>query len=306
MKPLICFFLLLFCAGASQKRNPHMTQEERKHLEAFFELLVRSHDLAYTLFGEKPFSIADYQSAPAFTYPFLTFEEGWDTWLKYNHLFPSKNFVLRRIDCGNMGRHQIKEIVVINKRAALDTLNTNIKTFQDQLHTKATTEEILSEMLKNDEFLKTVMDSSERLGILLGYGNRNAKAFKKRTDLMVAIKKLSSSPFKEQLDHLNPQSLFFVKHCSSMLFESEPAVISSNVISLGEELNEIVSHLDPIDFPGSDFLLEKIQPPIFAAVQNDPETKRLYKSYEDTRERILDAYRDKSIFEVTINQWTAQ
>ena len=73
--------------------------------------------------------------------------------------------------------------------------------------------------------------------------------------------------------------------------------------SLISEFNDLTAKFGQIfELPGSYYLLDRIYSPVFAC-ENNFETAELYKSYSATREKIIEAYEGKPIFEVTMNQW---
>lgn len=293
--------LLLFCVSCS-KNVETINQEDKRDLSNFFELLIRYGDFAYTLFGEKPCSIATYRKNLDFSYHSVILENGWRCWLKHNHLFPSKNFALRRIEITD--HMPISEFIVINKKSTLAAIENNIEVFHKTLKTQASAEKILNLMLSDNAYLKTIFNS-ELLGILLGYGTINAKSFEKRLNYSTAINELSSPPFKENLNNLSPLSLLFVKGHPANVFKVDPSYSNQEISFLIEELNRLVAELDIFELAEADYLLEKTPSPIFAHIKNAPETLNLYKQYAQDREKINEAYHNQSIYDVTIKQWMA-
>jgi hypothetical protein len=296
------FTLLLLFTGCDRTQNT-IPLEDKKALEEFFELLVKDNDYAYTLFGSKPVSIADYNSWNPTSFETLIFERGWASWCKYSYLFPSQNFVLRRLNLGSKYGINYREILVINKQAVLNTLRTHLQLIQEHLQVDFTAEMLLSKLLEDDQLLTKLTQRGDMLGILLGYGKTNAINFEKRLSLSLYIHEATLPPLKENLEGLNPLSLLFVKGYARSKFVPSSASPSLDLSFLIQELNKITEIDAAFELEKSDYPLDKIQTPIFNAVLEDEETKQLYKDYSAMRNKIEEAYKDKPIFEVTINQW---
>lgn len=301
MNKLIYILFIILCLSCSRHDKKVPSSADLVKIEAFFELLIRSHGFAYTLFGDKPCSIADYRGHFDFHYNSTVHEEGWKSWSRNCHLYPSQNFVLKKIEF--LGPYESKEIILINKKETLNVIKSHLNTFQDILHIQLTAEDILRGMLNNDDFLKSVLENPQILGILLGYGKLNSQQFEKRRDLSLNINELSSLPFREELEGLNPKNLFFVRGYSSKKFKDYSVLADREVKTLIKDLELLTENYHFFALSATDFLLEKIQPPLFAANLDDPETKRLYQSYSATRVKIIEAYQNHSIFEATLKQW---
>jgi hypothetical protein len=95
---LLGAFLLTFpCAYPSAPNISQILQEisesDRQDLDQFFQLLIKQESMGFTLFGQKPVTVANFVS---FTYDYphvvycLIFEKGWAAWQR----FPLINFSL--------------------------------------------------------------------------------------------------------------------------------------------------------------------------------------------------------------------
>jgi hypothetical protein len=294
--------LLLLFTGCNRTKNT-IPLEDKKALEAFFELLVKDHNYAYTLFGSKPVSIAGYNGWDPTSFETLILEKGWTSWCKYSYLFPSQNFVLRRLDFGSRYWINYRGILIINKQAALNTLRTHLQLIQNYLQVDFTAEKLLGNLLEDDQLLTKLTQRGDMLGILLGYGKANAINFEKRLSLSLYIHEATLPPLKENLEGLNPLSLLFVKGYARSKLEPSFTFSSLDLSFLIQELNKITEINAAFELEKSDYPLDNIQTPIFNAVLEDEETKQLYKDYSAMRNKIEEAYKDKPIFEVTINQW---
>jgi hypothetical protein len=53
------------------KKLASIPSEDQEKLETFFKVLIKDHDFAYTLFGEKPCSIAPYIKTTQFSHSLM-------------------------------------------------------------------------------------------------------------------------------------------------------------------------------------------------------------------------------------------
>jgi hypothetical protein len=170
--------------------------EDRQKLEQFFGYLIHCSAMGYTLCGEKPVAIefVQFASEMPVRYCMIFLDgcyfwhilNGWETWVRYSHLFPSENFVFRYIQ-------ETKTIVLINKKATIKVIGENIDLFQKFTSSKHTKKEFLDEVCypKDKDYIN--FHYGTLLGILLGYGRNNAIAFSNK----IYIQKLDSFLPKE-------------------------------------------------------------------------------------------------------------
>lgn len=298
----ISFIFLVLCLGQSPNKE-QIDPNDQKKIQLFFDHLIRSGNFAYTLFGEKPCSITVYSSKLDFSYDSIILEQGWMCWLSHNHLFPSLHFALKKIN--NVENRGVNEIILINKKKTLNVIKSNIKEFHKRLDTQISAEEILNLMLVDNAFLQNIFEKSDLVGILLGYGTINAMNFENRVKLSLAVNERSSPPYIENLNDLSPLSLYFVKAYSTKRYKSDPVFSNQEISILTQELDRLVGELDTFELAEADDILEKIPSPVFAFIQNDPETIDLHIKYARDREKVIEAYKNKPIFDVTMKQWMA-
>lgn len=165
-------FLGLFCcfsifAGVDVKSTlEKIPARDRIVLDEFFQTLMRDHTFAYTLFGNKPVSVADYAKFEDKDYAQLSFERGWEAWQQYAYLFPSPCFVLKKEVTD--GIHQIESIWIFNKNNVLKNI--------DQLMPGVNSDEFVSSFLSS-ELTWMFCQNNTLLGTLFGYGEENALCF---------------------------------------------------------------------------------------------------------------------------------
>lgn len=90
-------------------------QKDQEKLEVFFKTLIINNNFGYTLFGEKPIVFETFSTSFALdniSSPLLS--EGWKTWEKYQHLFPSHQFFLENIKYDDCSIEKQCDIILYN------------------------------------------------------------------------------------------------------------------------------------------------------------------------------------------------
>jgi len=312
---LILFVFLAVFSGCQKKHQVQtsycilqsLPERDIKDLDSFFQLLCREYDFAYTLFGEKPMSMAYYSShLSSFSvyHPavFLTLEKGWDLWKNYSTLFPSKEFVLKK--CKDK---DTLAIFLINKKYVLNTISENQIKFEEILNQKIEPQEFLQQLCDSEQDVMTLLnDNSELLGILLGYGKTNAMLFKRKANICRHLNAKMTPPFTSQhdIEKLQPSGQNLVD-----LYRSEESQIDlaifplSKYNSIADELNEILSNEEFFELYGSDFFLDRFISPVFMMRKKDQETEQLNETYFSTKLKLRQLYQQESFLEITLNQW---
>lgn len=318
----ILIFILMGCEMTERKiisKTPlndirskieNIPQKDRVNLENFFKLLIKDHNFAYTLFGSKPCSIAGYMNPmeyhtmegliPLDSFEFVIFEKGMESWSKYSHLFPSDKFILKKITFE--GKPTFMAMLLINRETTIAILESQLDSIRNRYKLEGTTKDLFNKMILDEKFLQFFLQPAIE-GILLGYGKGNAFHFEKARDLSININKNYSPPFN--LETLKPLSRLFVDGYVSKGLE--PVVLSSTTIefsSLVDELNNLTNDWITFELTGGDYFLEEFQSPVFSTYSDNPETRKLNDNYYADRQKIIDAYIEKSFLEVTLNQWT--
>lgn len=136
-------------------------------------------------------------------------------------------------------------------------------------------DEQLKQKYNPDEFVAALTDdkgfneqiNNEVLGVLLGFGKENAAYFKKYAE----------------------------GYKASILYTQE-----------GLDRNrEVFADRQTFDLSGSYPLLDNVFPPNFVFFPSD-ESEKLFDSYSQTRERILQVYKNTNFFDVTMKRWMAK
>jgi hypothetical protein len=167
------------------EKIPH---EDREKLERFFWDLIVCNHFGYTLYGDKPISLNGYFCKTPLgnilcgQLPVDEFPQLLSVWKKYASNFPSSKFLL--ID-EPQSNPDMREFVIINKTAFIKTINKNIVYFKKVLGDNVSGRKLLNQLKQPDANLHTVLHNHEGLlGILLGYGTRNAFLYHQRDKIL--------------------------------------------------------------------------------------------------------------------------
>ncbi len=187
---LCCLLALLyfssdFHAGRVLTRKINQIPlEDRAEIEAFFRLLILKEGGAYVLFGSKPMAFDAYWhryagniAKPCSWYNFCEsriLKNGYQTWKKYESLFPSKRFILR---CYPFNEER-SEICLIDRAKFIKTYEEHADDFQVVLGKKVNPQDLLQHYQMGRQTLFALLQEHEALlGILLGFGAHNAWDF---------------------------------------------------------------------------------------------------------------------------------
>lgn len=161
----------------------HIDPTDRAILEQFFDTLIHTSAIGYSLCGNKPISSECFlkfsmlkdravSALPAFvfkTFHYSILWTGWECWKKYEPLFPSKNFTFKFDETRSL-------LVLINNAALKKQIEAHLDTFQSRFP-----------LMSSDEIYQTLLTESDLfelkpylLGILYGFGKNNSLQFSNR------------------------------------------------------------------------------------------------------------------------------
>ena len=266
----------LLCAGIPESLTKSNVQdkiqaipyEDRDILERFFRDLLFFHEFAYTLFGDKPVSVEWFDSDnPRRPGIFRTSSQGYRTFEKYAHLFPSQHYLI--LCCEDL-EEDLCEFTLINKKAFQQTFEAHKKKFAEFFGPEVSSDELLDLLVKKRSLWKTAMkDRDDLTGILLGYGKINAELFQKRSELSNKTRKIVK-------DRMVP---------------------SEGYLSTKEELNDLNAILQPFSREER-ISLRFMRLPGFVADSKHEETVQLQKKYSEQRKCITRCYTRGDILEI--------
>ena len=254
------FFLIIpfFACNTKTQEKHYLSQEEKQELKLLFHYLFAEHELGYTLFGDKPMSFC---LLPTALLCIATHEHFFKIYMQGNHSFTrglaawdklkTKNFharyslILRDKD----GKHPFSAIL-INKKAFKKEFNKNKNVLQKKYGNDITATSFLEDLENKKSCLQTLFQDHLLLGILLGYGRRNAELFQRRATLSSSEIRIPFSPYPKPMKPFS---------------------------SIEEELKYLDQHLQLLR--SKNIWLLRVIPVNFAADPNHPETICLKKKY---------------------------
>ena len=265
-----------------------MPDRDRKRLEYFFLESIGWDALGYVLFGNKPMSFGGYdqktdpfKSLSSFCYAIsprrIQSKNGFETWKKYEKLFPMSRFVV-------LYEETASEVtfMFINKKNFIQAVEKHAEIFRRILNREMTGEELLREGACRPLLSEVLANNDELIGILLGFGRENAHLYHLRSQL---------TSEKEEND-------FCERFHFGCPWEKEDKEFEKKFDSIGWVSAYItgahLKNLDLITLPG------------FCAVIDHPETLCLKQHYLETKEKIIDYYKDKDFLEATLSMLTSE
>lgn len=277
------------CAGESiLKILKAMPDSDRNSLSYFFRELIIWGNFGYVLFGEKPMALdviesninpfADLTQFKLYISPRrIKFINGFKTWKKYEKFFPTSRFVFL-YDKDNRNNDQI---VLINKAAFIQQIENHIKDFEMVLNQNVSGEKLLNESLHKPLISQVLKNHDGLIGIMLGYGRNNSFLFHQKSQL------------SSEEDMIN----FCEKHQLKSAWTDEEF---EDYRKKFESVSWISSYITGSHLAN----IELIALPGFGAVFNSSETQLLRQKYLNTRQFIINHYKNKDFLEVTLKALT--
>ena len=275
---VLVFFVMPSCNSVSVSSDAKLTAEEHRALESLFSHFLLHEGGAYTLFGSKPLSFdvisqipeeekqefLSFSSHPVIKNE-LNFSENWNIWKRVRDRYPMSRFLLveRKPPAFSSGE---SSVFLVNIAAVASLLEKHYPKFRAAVREDFDPLDIVFEIEDDGSaFWETVLARDDLLGILLGYGEENAKLFweiKAREAQMSAEKTSQKQRFLASLSTQTP---------------------GSNSLSAFDAT-----------FPL----------PCFGCYAPD-ESSRLIKQYENERRAIKKIYRGRDFVRVTLDRLTS-
>jgi len=277
----ILFLLSLsldFVHASIQECLSQIPKDEQKALEKYFRVLVEREGFGYTLLGSKPVSLTHwnedygfYQSMGCGVLESTYLRAGFKVWKKYQHLFPSKKFILldHSFTCDNIS---FRELIFVN----LEEFKAIKKRYPDLLNNFHLSMLMKLGKLQNPDF-------HLKMGLLLGYGEQNSRLFVRQCEIYSKLASLPVTPNKLPLELLEMDPGFIAS--LKMLEETHDQAVDQKSIILDYQAYQSV--------PFHNFSLYKneqvvscVRLPSFYADYRTDETENIYKKYSLCRKKI--------------------
>jgi hypothetical protein len=280
---IFCFFtlfIMLFAVGYGQdihKILSNIPENDRELIYSLFHYLVRDQ-FAYTLFADKPISLSGNFTITPMNNILCGFRCGgcfwheWEIWNKYKDNFKITNYIL--FDENYEDSKDNRFVVLINKKAFINIIKEHNDVFDEILGKHIQAENLLRDIeLKRISFQGAIKNNELLWGILLGYGEHNAKLYAER-DKFLNLKDLE-------------------KRTVVPLSVEELNKVDEKIKSLNQQLQPFGEH----------HYLPLISDDVyFVADPEHPETKALEKKYQKFRGRISVIYSKGDFLEITLSK----
>jgi len=225
-------------------------------------------------------------------------EEGWKVFQKYPEVFSSGRFTLKRT-INPADPLPVVYINLVNKQAALESIQENIQVFQEEFGPQFNPENYL------DSLEHVAYQNSSLTGILMGYGARSGWAFHRKGKILQFY---FDNPEIFQKDKINwlPANRDEIEHFG---YARMPHPVISQLpptagfSSLAEELNYITEHYSFFEMDGTDYSFSFFGLPTFACLDDDVGIAEIEKNYKETLKVLSKSYENRPFLEVTLEQW---
>lgn len=184
-KKLFLFFFLVWTTclfgSAVEERMKQISLNDRICMKEFFDQAIRHDQTAHVLyFKNKPVCL---------TYISLKYQDknfkdilalrGWRAFKKHEHLFPHPNFMFNENLFESGDDCKLLHIYAINKKSLIKCLDEHCILFKKILGQEFSSENFIKKLEEGQPLLALLSGDEELLGVLLGYGEESAHAFKK-------------------------------------------------------------------------------------------------------------------------------
>lgn len=254
---LTLFVLFLTLSGKADISQ--VPEKDIRNIKSLFSFLLIEHDFGYPIFGSKPMALADFCLEASPREPahqllnaqlYYAKKRGWlNSWYKYKKELVFKDFIF--LDQEDFG---YPVLILINKKNLLNVLKEHELVFKQVLGDSFAPESFLEKIEKKEvPFAEAVRRSQALLGIMLGYGERNAMLFQEKMRLYWKKKQLKGVLKKDSELHKKYQE-------------------SDSKLQCFNELEEFAA----------------IMPLYFASDNMHPETTALRKKYKEDQLKIVE------------------
>ena len=202
--------------------------EEKWFLDYFFRTLLLKDSGAFVLNGTKPAGCSDFLGPQYHQYTIhwrgynksTLFRKGYETWKKYEHLFPSTSFCFSYYEDTD---DDLIDVTLINKSLFLKAISDNIEDFKAVLGSDITPEILLEKIISKQAPLEKVLNHHPCLiGIVLGFGKHNSSLFYRRSLLEKEFNLKKQDLIEQEVDKLKEKQQFSDCKSDILLFSSLP------------------------------------------------------------------------------------
>lgn len=248
----------------------------------------------YTLFGEKPIVFELLSNCPTD----FVLKEGWRCWEKYRHLFPSSYFSLECMeDCFS----EKQQLIALFNLKILKNIDNDTKKLFSQVNDSETIEKI-HQLIKNptnrpkEHFL---------LGVLLGFGEKNAARFARYNEIFNALVELPYFPnnIPEEFNQLNEVTKERIFYQKPRVTPDHAKRTQESFVQIVKENNNVTKDWESLSQIYPDGPMTFIKLPIFIADRTLSETKELHQNFNKVRTKITSVLQEPNFLELVLTRY---
>ena len=271
------------------------------------ELLYTS-TFGYTLFGNKPLSLALDDSWTPLDKGCVFLKFALPLLRKYEKSLRSKNFIVLL-----EANEEMPSVFLVNKKAFLKVVRENITIFQDVLGSDITPEGLLKDIEeKKCELGTTIKKNHALFGILFGFGTQNALAFDRRCQIENFINNQGFAPWKDpcQNNLLGINEIYILnssrkgRGLRTKTETPKGRASSAEIRTYEQELAELEKKLRGVGGVRPYCrLASSIMAPCFAGDPESEETVRLVNEYRAVQVQLTGLLNDDRLLEKVLEKF---
>jgi hypothetical protein len=234
-------------------------------------------------------------------------DEGWQTWTKYQSLFPSKKFIFTKIP----SKVGYEFIILINKEAFEIIFDENKDIFEQAFGPWVTAEQVLHDFeMGNKNFSQVLNEHEGLIGLVLGYGREGSLAAFYDAALKFQILRKSLHPLTPPFEHakLSKASQNTMKLREKALCHKGVQWHQLNYFQVTdvkdpyEELNKNKAK-EEIFGPAWQERIVEILPPNFFSIKGSEELTFLREDYGEAMQKARETFKNKSFLRGFLEQY---
>ena len=277
---------------------------DRLILENFFRDLFSNSCAGYVIYGSKPVYLSNVrseQSACIGTKRHKDITEIWEVLSIWKGLHLGKNqtdYLLHISDSSTNPLSVENEFLLINRQAFLEAVNKNLLLFQYKFGVNVTAQALLNRLLDPKENISSLFKGNTALlGIILGYGTKNALTYERGTSIIkpALANELLPPPYRSGLPAVSTDDV--IAKC-----KASNAAPGFGYNSLSAEVEDLSSSIArPTDnYAGKSTKIA------FSYHENSDESKQLIKMYENAQAKLEKAIHSKSFLQDTLAKFNSK
>ncbi len=184
MRLFLTIVFLTLCLGlhaeSVEEKLKNLTLKERSYLKFFFNDLIYYDSFGHVLFYQnKPVCLIGLIKKGYGSFREKLPYKGWEVWKNVEYLFPHPNFIFCE-EVINLNSSIVSVISIVNKKTTLNVVKKHENLFKEVLGQDFSPSNFIAQIENKKQLRALINDDEALLGILLGFGEESAKAFKEK------------------------------------------------------------------------------------------------------------------------------